>query len=395
MHNVTAMKHRLFAPLALAMNLHAVCMVVRADVIPSQTWIGKPEIVAKFYGAMPTGVAVSKNGRIFINYPQWGDPSRFTVAELVNGIEKPFPSVRVNQYKPGDRQSEKLVSVQSVVIDPTGMRLWMVDTGSFQSRPVQYGGPKLMAVDLASNRVIKTILLPADVATKGTYLNDVRFDLKRGKAGTAFITDSSPSGGIIVVDLASGQSWRRLTHHASTMSDPGFFPYVESTLLLLRPKGESPKRFNVGSDGLAISPDGKSLYYRSLTSRHFYAVSTDGLVDRRFTDAEVAASVRDYGEIAGASDGLEADKDGRIYLTDYENNAIHRFNGNVEELETLISDPRALWPDSMSLADDGYLYYTANQLHRRSIFNNGLDKRVKPYVLFRIKVKAKPIRAAD
>src|SRR5438132_3600225 len=34
----------------------------------------QPEIVARFDGPMPTGVAVSKAGRIFVTFPRWGDP---------------------------------------------------------------------------------------------------------------------------------------------------------------------------------------------------------------------------------------------------------------------------------------------------------------------------------
>jgi hypothetical protein len=46
-------------------------------------------------------------------------------------------------------------------------------------------------------------------------LNDVRFDLRRGTEGVAFITDSAQKGanGIIVVDLGTGESWRRLNDH--------------------------------------------------------------------------------------------------------------------------------------------------------------------------------------
>ena len=64
----------------------------------------------------------------------------------------------------------------------------------------------------------REFLFPTDVALPTTYLNDVRFDLRRGEAGTAFITDSSDQGpnGIIVVDLATGESWRRLHEHPST-----------------------------------------------------------------------------------------------------------------------------------------------------------------------------------
>ena len=66
------------------------------------------------------------------------------------------------------------------------------------------GGECLAAVgiDLATNRVVKAIPFSPDVALKTTYLNDVRFDLRKGKGGVAYITDSSQTGpnGVIVVD---------------------------------------------------------------------------------------------------------------------------------------------------------------------------------------------------
>ena len=122
-----------------------------------------------------------------------------------------------------------------------------------------------------------------------------------------------------------------------------------------------------------------------------YSIPVDDLIDQSMRDQDLALKIRDYGQISGASDGLESDSKGRIYLTDYEHNAIHRLYPG-EDLETLMVDPRALWPDTLSLANDGYLYFTANQLHRRAIFHQGIDKRVEPYGLLRIKVNAKPIR---
>jgi hypothetical protein len=41
-------------------------------------------------------------------------------------------------------------------------------------------------------------------------------------------------------------------------------------------------------------------------------------------------------------------------------------------------------PDTLSLAKDGYLYFTANQLHRQKQFHEGKDLRRKPYALFRV-----------
>ena len=355
--------------------------------------IGQLEVVATFGGPMPTGVTVANHGRIFVNFPKWGDQVAYTVAEVKDGKTLAYPNADINDYKSGDNQADKLVSVQSVVVDPSGTRLWILDTGSIGFGNTSFGGPKLIAVDLNTNKITKNIIFPSDVALPTTYLNDVRFDLHRGAEGMAFITDSTSSGpnGIIVVDLATGKSWRRLNDHPSTKPDPEFVPVVEGEILQLRLPGQPPARFGVGSDGIAIGPDGKTLYYCPLTSRHLYSVSVDALSDRSRSDAEVAATVKDLGEKGGAGDGLESDAQGRVYLSDYEHNAIRRRNSN-NEIETLVHDPRVLWPDTLSLAADGYLYFTANQIERQPVFHNGQDLRKKPYVLFRVKMDGTRIK---
>ena len=152
-------------------------------------------------------MTVSQQGRIFVNFPKWGDEVTFTVAELLEGGETvAYPNEQINQPDKNNL-SEKLVSVQSVVMDPAD-RLWILDTGSPLFKPTRFGGPKLVCVDLGTEEVRRKILLPRDVSLPTTYLNDVRFDLRRGKEGMAYITDSAQNGpnGIIVVDLASGQS---------------------------------------------------------------------------------------------------------------------------------------------------------------------------------------------
>jgi sugar lactone lactonase YvrE len=346
--------------------------------------IGQLDVVATFNGPLPTGVTVANNGRIFVNFPKWGDPVEYTLAEVKNGKTLPYPDPEINHYADGDNPAEKLISVQSVVVDPSGTRLWILDTGSIGFGPVKPTGGKLIAVDLNTNRIVKKIVFPADVALTNTYLNDVRFDLHRGAEGMAFITDSGANA-IIVVDLASWKSWRHLDNHSSTKPDGQLVPVVEGELLRVRLPGKPPARFEVGADGIAISPDGKTLYYCPLTSRHLYSVSVDALADRSKSDAEVAATVKDLGEKGGVSDGLESDEQGRVYLSDLEHNAIHRRNA-AGEIETIVHDPRVLWPDTLSLAGDGYLYFTANQIERGPIHHGGQDLRQKPYVLFRVKV---------
>jgi sugar lactone lactonase YvrE len=366
--------------------------------LPADEPLGVLESVAHFNGAMPTGVTVSHQGRIFVNFPKWGDEVPFTVSEIRDGGEMvvAYPDESTNQTNSND-PAVALVSVQSVVVDPAD-RLWILDTGSPMFQPTKYGGPKLVCIDLATNKVIKKILFPQDVAMPTTYLNDVRFDLRRGSQGIAFITDSSQNGpnGIIVVDLDSGTSWRRLHDHPSTKAEQlkTFLPIVEGRPFLeYQQPGGSVKHGGaaMGADGIAISSDGRRLYYCPLGSRKLYSVSTDDLADRSLDEQKVGASVADEGDRGGASDGLESDAEGYIYSTNYEHNAILRRDPDGK-WETVVHDPRLMWPDTLSLATDGYLYVTANQLHRQARFNKeGRDLRRKPYTLFRIKLDAQPV----
>jgi sugar lactone lactonase YvrE len=118
-------------------------------------------------------------------------------------------------------------------------------------------------------------------------------------------------------------------------------------------------------------------------------VPTSLLLDRSASDEAVSRAVKDLGE-KGASDGLEADAKGRIYAGDYERNSIRQRQVDGEWV-TIAHDPRILWPDTLSVGPDGYLYFTSNQLQRQAQFHEGRDLRVKPYSLFRVKIDAGPV----
>ena len=53
-----------------------------------------------------------------------------------------------------------------------------------------------------------------------------------------------------------------------------------------------------------------------------------------------------------------------------------------------------IWPDTLCVANDGYVYFTANQLDRQKNFHQGQDLRQKPYYLFRAKIDARPVALA-
>lgn len=365
-------------------------MLPQGQDLPHDESIGNIESVAQFTGPMPTGVTVSHQGRIFVCYPKWGDEVPFTVGEIKDGQATAYPNQEINDE--GDLFNT-LISVQSVVVDPRD-RLWILDTGSPEFKPTTFGGPKLVGVDLQNNTVFKKIFFPKDVVLPTTYLNDVRFDLRRGKEGMAFITDSADKGpnGIIVVDLASGESWRKLNDHPSTKaeSQSSFLPMVEGQPFLERPANGAPKPVTMGADGIALSADGTRLYYCPLVSRQLYSVPTDLLANRASSESDVSKAVVNEGNKGGGADGLECDSENRVYATSYEHNSIVRRDQNGQ-YETIAHDPRMLWPDTMSLATDGYLYFTCNQLHRQARYQGGQDRRRKPYTLFRVRVDARPV----
>jgi streptogramin lyase len=76
--------------------------------------------------------------------------------------------------------------------------------------------------------------------------------------------------------------------------------------------------------------------------------------------------------------------DGSIYLTDLEGNGIARWNAGASKAETVITDKRLLWPDTLAWGPTGELYVTASQIQNMPRFNNGKSTRTEPYKLWKI-----------
>ncbi|PSN66917.1 major royal jelly protein [Corynespora cassiicola Philippines] len=379
------------------------------------------EIVHLYNDQWPTGITVSRTGRKFSNYPpgldanntNTGSNNKYTVAELLpNNTETPYPNREINSPPggainytttppSGANYASHLIGVQSVVLDPLD-RLWILDTGRALTPegvlvPATQGGPKLVGVDLESNEVVKTIVFPGTVAYAESYLNDVRFDLTKGEEGVAYITDSSSEGrnGIVMVDLGSGESWRHLDGTPEVRNERGFVPYVWGVPLYYIPGPDKPITTPpLGADGIAISADGEELFWGPVGGRNLYSIPTARLLDRSPTsDLLAQASVVNRGQ-RGVSDGFETDSNGLIYTGNMEQNAISFYNPKNASVELFVRDPRINWVDTMSIANDGYLYFTVNQLHLSSGFWPGTDRRQKPFVLMRAKVPGNGTRVS-
>lgn len=303
-----------------------------------------------------TGVAVSEGGRIFVNFPRWTEDSPISVAEVVDGALRPYPDARWNEWRnarknelsPGDR----FVCVQSVVCDGRG-GLWVLDPAAPGQQQVIEGGPKLVRIDLSTDRAVQTIAFDMQLAPQGSYLNDVRF---HPNGRTAYITDSGAKGALLVLDLQTGQARRVLDGHPSTQPEKDVVVKTDGKELR-RPDGRGAE---FAADSIEVTPDGAYVVYQALTGRTVYRVPTAALEDPSLSEEALGAKVEKLAEI-GVSDGYWMDDRGRLFMSAVEENAV-KVREPSGEVRTFVQDERLRWPDSFAQGPDGAIYVTTSHI---------------------------------
>ena len=344
----------------------------------------RPEVVAEFAEHWPSGIAAARDGRLFLSFPRLDEVrSPINLGELIDGKLVPFPDELVNSLDASDAQ-HRFVNVHGIALGPRN-RLLALDTGAFSLERCDPKAAKLYVIDLDRNVITHGIGFAHDVCLETTYLNDLVIDYNRGKAGYAYITDSGAKGpnGIIVVDLDSGKSMRRLSGHASVRpaQRPGFGIATELGTMTVP----------AGSDGIALSPDGLTLWWTPLGSYDLYSIDTDILVAPHPSPEEVERHVVQHPARDFASDGLDTDREGRVYFTDGTNGTLQRLIPGESRYEKLLQgDHYFHWPDAVELGPDRIVYITDSQIDRSPQWNNGQDLRTPPYRLYRAAIDADP-----
>ena len=346
-------------------------------------------VVAARCPTTPTGITLSRAGRMFVFMPRFDGATQFSVGTVApDGVVTPFPNAGMNQPDP-DRPQDTLFHIPNGVMDGAD-RLWLLDAGLMASSgPPVKGAPKLLCLDPSSGTVLRVLpLTPGVVPTSS--LNDLRIRAGTGGREFAVITDQGQDGqgALLAVDLADGRVVRRLARHSSTRSAEGVVKIVEGRALMQRGKGGAVRPVQGGANGLALTRDGSRAFYAPLMGRRLYSVDTASLLDPAASDSAVAAGVVDHGE-KGITGGLIADDRGRIYLTLQEMNAVGRWSGK-DEVEILASSPDLVWPDTFWITPDRWLYVSATQVNRRPEYNGGQDRQVPPYAIFRMRIDAGP-----
>ena len=320
-------------------------------------------------GNLPTpggNIAVSSTGRVFVSMHPEAKPN-LTLVELVNGQPVPWPDL--------DHQ-KTFGRVLGIRIDQQN-RLWALDTGNHGLNV-----PKVTAWDLKNGKLLREIKFDRSIAGLGSDYNDLQVS---PDGETLYIVDSSffrHKPAIIVVDLKTGSSRRVLDNHPSVKPDR-YIPIVRDRkmeiygLVALRP----------GVDSVALSRDGKWLYYSPITSEHLYRISTDALKNSSLSDVQLADLVETL-PVKTMSDGISIDDQNRVYIADPEHSALHRYMPETGKIETLVQSDQLRFPDGLSFGPDGWIYMTASALDqvlgkpKKNIAENA------PYQVFRLRTDA-------
>lgn len=317
----------------------------------------------------PAGnVAVASDGRVFFSFFPDANRGDAKVAELLpDGSHRAFPADLAVH--------DRLHAVLGVRADRQG-RLWVLDHGK-----VGLFRPSLIAIDIATQRIVFEHVFSHAEAGLGSLLNDVVIS---PDGRTLYVVDQSyiaQRPAILVVELdtsGTARVRRRLESHASVAASPHDV-FVGGQLVFfkrLRPSWTV--------DGIALSADGAQLYYAGLSSGELFRVPTSML--RTGSDAQLAAAIVKVADIT-ATDGIIADAAGNVYLTDMEHSAITRVapDGTIA---VVMRHSRLRWPDGFAWAPDGSLYVTASALHQympKLILTSGDIHARAPYQIFRIR----------
>jgi sugar lactone lactonase YvrE len=221
---------------------------------------------------------------MFVNFPRWSDHYLNAIVEVMkDGSTKPYPDEFWNRWNSKLATAPKqFVCVQSVVADDQNS-LWVVDPAAPLFSSVVPGGAKLVKIDLGTNKVARVYTFGSGVVKADSYLNDVRIDTK---TKTAYMTDSG-EGGIVVVDLNSGDAHRALDGSPSVKAEQGVSISVNGKPVV--GADGKPPQFN--SDGIALTSNGEYLYYQALTGATLYRIKTSVLRNAAASRDTVNAAV--------------------------------------------------------------------------------------------------------
>lgn len=312
------------------------------------------------------GIHFDVQGRAFVSTPRLVSadaPATLSVLDTrtASGPARltAFPSTEGNAV--AGAPDQHLRNVLGFYIDRRNGWLWALDQGFVAGEnEAPAGAQKIMVYALDTGRLVKRIGLNSVADRKASFLNDIVVDEARK---VAYVSDSglrsapANQAALIVVDFTSGHARRLLDRHPSLMPEPGAKVMSHGTEVW------PGKPLVLGINGIALSPDARTLYWTVTTGRHAHAIATHVLRNPKANRAEVAAAVQHLGDVGGNTDGIATGADGRLYITDVTRNGIVRYDPATKTMALVATDEGVSWPDTPTIAPDGALVVTASRLN--------------------------------
>ncbi|KAK3725043.1 hypothetical protein LTR37_000553 [Vermiconidia calcicola] len=355
----------------------------------------------------PTGLAVDDGHNIYLTYPRNSGQTPVNVVKCTGfNEEQPWPNAAIQNCTEGQDPSTCFVNVQNVVLDSIG-QMWVVDSGfpydAEEGSNALVGGAKIMSFNQTTGEHIRTHVIPEQYLSHQMNPNDVRFNNTLGTNGYAFITDASTNSSILSVNLDDGSVIRRLFNTSVVRADDHYVSSCDGFLVYCWNKTDIGY-CTTAADGIALAS--ANFYWGVLSSRRFYYISQEVMIDASLSDEEVLAAVQNPGQCATEQAGFTADSKGRVYILASEQNAIYYVDTQQSEVDmtingvppggsgpvpaeryvvkTLVRNGMIQHADSAAILD-GWLYFCTNQLQLSPDRQyNNVDNRKGPFRSFRV-----------
>jgi len=335
------------------------------------------EIVADFGKNMVIGVSVNSENRVFVSFPGHNGQGHLALTEVRNGQILPYPDETWNAK--GDYENTFL-RIQDLYVDSEDM-LWVLDSKPSGSGNIfgdgkddPEGSFKLVKINTQTNQTERVYLFD-DLDKSRSALNDVRVDTEKNQA---YFSDPGMAA-IVVMDLESEKTRVLLEDSEFTRADD-IVPVYQGREM----KNPEGKSFSSHINGIALTHDFKYFYFKPINKRELFRIETRYLADTTLRDDDLRTQVKTFTGV-GITHGLIADKKGNVFLTTSESYSISYISPDGR-VHTLVRDPRLIWPDSLGIGTDGYLYFSCAQIQRLPQWNGGEDKTDYPYQLYKIKL---------
>jgi len=303
---------------------------------------------------MANQVALTRHNTLFLGLPRYAaDKPTPSLARLESdGTLVAFPGNSWNEWAPGKDGREAFVYLNSVHIfeDDT---IWCVDQGSVSAGvfPAEYavpqtGAQKLVQLDSKSGAILRIIRFDDTILPPGAQMNDLRFH-----GNKMYISDSG-LGGIIIHDLQSGKTVRRLSGKkallASAAKVPAILAHIKGGDVFHPPN----------SDMIEITSEGKWLYWAAPTGP-LYRLETRLLNDADVSEEQLQQAIeRVYdNNFAG---GCCMDSLGNVYFSETITHNITLLSPSGKTA-VIASGPELVRPDGSFISLDRKLYIPVKQ----------------------------------